>query len=238
MVSNIIYRLSLFADYTQLAYNKQDMISILNAFDNTMIPVLFQETMGDGSTNQRMQFSTPDQTEVIKLGADRIDIQLASNTKEGFNGDHLEEIKEKLFYYYTKIHEVFHERVQMAYRLAWFTSFVFFDIGDQERQAFRDRFIKQIDFFNQNRLEDTIVRYGAQRDADISNNMERINVIMTISRYKATFGIDNEADGYLIDYDINTWQGNRTNRFGIEAVKEFEIGALSIQNDLNKEIIP
>ena len=45
-------------------------------------------------------------------------------------------------------------------------------------------------------------------------------------------------NGFKIDYDINTWQGNRRNRFEVESFSEFVERATEIQKALNEEMLP
>ncbi len=82
-----------------------------------------------------------------------------------------------------------------------------------------------------------IARYAAKRDITIKGNNERINVVTTISRYFNNVAPDKEVDGFQIDYDINTWQGNRRSRFDDKSIEVFAISALEIQDTLNKDIL-
>ena len=120
----------------------------------------------------------------------------------------------------------------------WFTSYVYFEQTEEEKKKYRNKFLNELEFFKEGRLDDINAVYAARRDIRIGEREERLNVLTTISRYLAGVGTDKEVDGFQIDYDINTWQGNRKNRFSAEEIEEFISGSFDIQNSPNKEILP
>lgn len=238
-VSNIVYKLSSFADYNDLDYNKEDVIKILNSFDDpTFAPSVVSEIRADGSVKQRMQFTAQNGLFIIAINSGRIDIQRTSNEKSGFPAEKLPEVKKCLMESLTKLYDIFGSRVSIPSRLAWNTSYVYFDITDEKKEAYRNKFLKELDFFKENRLEDTVIRYAGQRVVSISAENERINVLATINSYISDPGTDIEVNGFRIDYDINTWQGNHRNRFEIGSFAEFVDRAIEIQSALNKEVLP
>ena len=240
MISNIIYRLSCFADYAQLTYNKKDLIRILDEFDEEKIePTLFPEVHPNGEVSQRMQFTIQSKDKVITIiiASDRIDVQVDSREKNGFNSELRPEIKKDMLLYMQKILELFRDCTALPYRLAWFTSYIYFEVSNEEKVRFRNKFLYELDFFKTNRLDDMIARYAAMREITIKGDKERINVVTTISRFFNNAGSDREVDGFRIDYDINTWQGNRRSRFDDKSIEVFAISALEIQDTLNKDIL-
>ena len=46
-----------------------------------------------------------------------------------------------------------------------------------------------------------------------------------------------EVDGYRIDFDINTWQENRKNRFYNEDIKAFVEKSIAFQKCLEEDFI-
>lgn len=238
MVSNITYRFSTFSDYSVLTYNKDDVIRILTDFEGVnLAPAIIQEIMPLGIPNQRMQFMAQNGLLLITISSERIDIQLTSDRKEGFDQKGIDDIKDKMVSYMTKLTDIFSDRVALPYRLAWFTSYVYFDQSKEEKDAYRDRFLKDIEYFKDNRLDDMMARFGTQRKVIISNQEEMINVILTVNRHITDKGTDNEVDGYKADFDINTWQGKRINRFEKDTYEEFIGKAIEEQVKLKEEVM-
>ena len=239
MISNITYKLSTFSNYSFLSYNKNDVIKVLSVFDDpTLAPGTMQEIHFDGVVSQRMQFVAQNGLFVMVINSDRIDISLTSNEREGFSKAKIPEIVEELTKSMEKLFSVFEDRVSIPNRLAWNTSYVYFDISEDEKKLFRARFLKDLEFFENSRLDDTVIRYAGQREAIIENQLEKINVLATINSYVTDPGTEIEINGFRIDYDINTWQGNRLNRFHSPGIKEFVDKAVLLQNELNNEILP
>lgn len=238
-VANIIYKLSSFADYNILDYNKDDVIKILGAFDDpTLAPGIATEIRVDGLVKQRMQFTAQNGLFQMAVNSGRIDIQLVSNEKYGFLSEKLPVIKKQLTDSLVRLYEIFGSRAPIPHRLAWNTSYVYFEIDDNEKNEYRNKFLRELDFFKENRLDDTVIRYAGQRISAIGSTNERVNVLVTINSYVTDPGIDIEINGFKIDYDINTWQGNRRNRFEVKSFSEFVERASEIQNALNEEILP
>lgn len=239
MISNVVYRLSCFADYSQIKYNNNDVIEVLKAFESVeLTPRAIQEILPYGEVSSRMQFAGDNGLLLISIAGERIDIHITAKEKKGFSDEEISSVESKLREYMSKILSIFGGRMPLPYRLAWFTSYVYFELTDDEKAQYRDKFLKEIDFFEENRLDDISVRYGARRDVDINGVKERFNVLTTIHEYVSNFGIENEINGFQIDYDINTWQGNRINRFKSEDIDSFIREACLIQKDLNKEVLP
>ena len=239
MISNILYKLSSFADYSLLSYNKDDIIAVLNAFDDmTFVPSVIQEILPTGETRQRMQFLPQGGLILITILSERIDIQITSNDKTGFPNEKVSEVTDTLIHYMNIVLSVFAKRISDPYRIAWFTSYVYFEIDELEKAAFRNRFLHELDFYKSNRLEDTIARYAAYRIEKVNGEEEKINVVTTINNYTAGIGTDKEVKGFQIDYDINTWQGNKKSRFTKESIEAFSSKAWNIQTKLNEEVLP
>lgn len=239
MISNITYRLSCFSDYSLLAYNKKDVIAILEKFDELdLAPTIAQEIQQDGTVSQRMQFLANGGSVFIAIHSDRIDIQLTSNDKAGFSCDKAEQVKNDLCKYMSRLFEVYSDRISDSYRIAWFTSYIYFEIDKKQKEVYRNKFIKELPFFMENRLDEFLARYGARRSVDIGGNLENLNIIATIQQYATNMGPDKVVDGFKIDYDINTWQFDKRNRFSPKAFEPFSDAALKLQKELDKEVLP
>ena len=240
MLANIQYRLSCFADYSVLSYNKEDLIAILNQFSDVVLtPSTFKEVLANGLVSQRMQFVSSNGLLSINIGAGRIDVQITSNEKSGFAREQTDDIGAKLFDYLKRLLLRLGDKVSYPNRLAWYTTYVYFDLSETDNVAFRNRFLHELEFFKNNRLDDMIAQYGGRRVIDFSGRTEKINILTTINRYYSQAVVPNvEIEGYQIDYDINTWQGDMRNRFDLNAVNDFICKAIMLQKELDKEVLP
>lgn len=135
------------------------------------------------------------------------------------------------------VYQVFDEVIPIANRVAWFVSYVLFEIGDNEKQEYINRFLKKPVFYQANSTDDLLVRFSGREESLIAGRKENINVITTISRLLSDPGAPVEIDGYKIDFDINTWQENRKNRFDCPNIEDFIAVAYGYQNKLEADFI-
>lgn len=239
MQANISCMLSSFADYTALSYSKDDVIAMLSRSDDeSMVPSLLQEIPPNGIPSQRMQFTAQNGTRVMTVGSNRIDITATTNAPDGFVGRSAELAANELVSNLTLAYEVFGDRAPDASRLAWNTSYIRFAADKDDYDAFRDRFLCKIGFFQKGRLDDMIARFGASRDVEICGQNERLNVLVTVNSYvQRPLDGTPSVTGFRIDYDINTWQGNGKNRFMTEHFRSFVQVARAIQAQLDEELL-
>ena len=238
MFSNVIYKLSAFSDYSSISYNQQDIIEIMQKFnDLNLVPSVFQEVLPNGALSKRMQFVGNNGLILFIINSGRIDIQITSEKKEGFSKDEIPNIKTKIISIYDDLYTILDKLASDPNRLAWYTSYIYFELIDLQKEQYRNRFLKDISFFNDGRLDDMVVRYATRKETDIDALKEKINIITTINRIEDFIGPDSPVDGYKIEYDINTWQGNKKNRFTTTNVETFINISMNYQEKLNKEFI-
>ena len=111
-------------------------------------------------------------------------------------------------------------------------------MSEDEKQKYKSKFIKEIEFFKESPLDEVLVRYASRKEYSINERSELINVLTTVSSVVNNTGTDNETTGYRIEYDINTWQGNKKSRFENVEIKAFISQAIEIQKALDMEFIP
>ena len=237
MISNVMVRLSVFADYSMLVYDRKDVVKIMECFDEyNLAPSQVMEVDLNGISVPRMMFVGLDNYFSIVIFGNRIDITRVSERKQGFDSDEIADIKTLFVKTYDRLYDIFGKRIPIPYRLAWFTNYVYFEINAEQRRAFRDRFLNRIDFFEENRLDDMLAKYGTRRKEKINDQDEQINVLTTLKRWEANSGIEQIADGYCMELDINTWQNNRVNRFQSKDVDVFMDIAENYQKNVKEEV--
>ena len=237
MFSNVIYKLSTFSDYSSISYNQDDTFTFIKSLsDFNLVPSIYQEILPNGSLSRRLHFLGNNGL-LIMINSGRIDIQLTSDKKEGFDKEAISSIKEIFMKIYNCIFSLWGEIVSNPNRLAWYTSCVYFEITENQKADYRNRFLKEISFFKEDRLDDMIVRYATRKDANIQDLNEKINIITTINRIEENLDSDAPIDGYRIDYDINTWQNNKRNRFSCENIETFMNISTDLQQKLDEEFL-
>lgn len=240
MISNVSYIFSVFSDYSNLSYNQDDVTHILNKFKERgidFVPLVFNEVLQSSNTVKRMHFYYESKMFLLALNSDRISFSFASDKKQGFSSDEIISMKKLLLESINPILDLIENRTSLPNRLSWCTSYINFDLSDSEKEAFRCRFQASIPFFSVSPLDELVARYGANRNVKIKGQDEKLNVILTVARNYFNFISEKQIEGYKIDYDINTWQGNKKSRFDLERIKEFIDNATVIQNELNKEVL-
>ena len=97
--------------------------------------------------------------------------------------------------------------------------------------------MKPISFYESNATDEFMVRYSGREKVQLDNFEETLNILTTITRFLANQGTNVEIDGYKIDFDINTWQKNRKNRFDGNTVISFVEKATEFQEKLEADFI-
>lgn len=239
IVANISCKLSCIGNYASLTYNKDDVISILSSIDDPMLsPSIIQEINPTGQVTQRMQFVTNNGLVVFAIHSDRIDITVTSDKKQGFSNHDKVVAKEKIVSLMEKILSIFYDRVDAPNRLAWNPTYVIFETTDEEKRQYRNRFVKEVSFFQEKPLDEFLVRYATRKEYSINDKDELFNVLTTISSVISDPGSEKDITGYKVEYDINTWQGNKKCRFDYNDIKTFVQKSIDVQIALDKEFLP
>ena len=238
MIANISYKLSAFADYTDISYTSENVLKIITALkEMDLLPGVVQEILVDGNASRRIQLTSVNGDLVVTIFSSRIDAEITSLNKSGFADKERKELIPQLCGIIRTLFEVFGETIPIANRLAWFVSYVNFEIDAEEKKSFREAFLKPISFYESNATDEFMVRYSGREQVQLDNFEETLNILTTITRFLANQGTNVEIDGYKIDFDINTWQKNRKNRFDGNTVISFVEKATEFQEKLEADFI-
>ena len=238
MISNVICRLSTFADYSMLTYNNSDVINVMKEFDQyNFAPSQVSEVSIGGLLSQRMAFSGMNNHLSVIVNEQRIDITWISEKKQGFAAEEIPEINCQSIEIIDGLQKIFKNRAPVPYRLAWFTNFVYFELSDAQKREFRSKFLKELEFYKKEEtLDDMLARYAIRKNQPINGKDDKVNILTTISRWETNLGTDWAVDGYNVELDINTWQNNKVNRFTIEDITDFTRIAKKYQDTIIEEI--
>ncbi len=238
MISNISYKLSTFADYSGISYTSANMMKAMQAFEGLeLLPGVAQEISPDGNASRRIQLVSANGALTITVYSTRIDVEITSLEKAGFSDLEKEKILPDLENIISSLYEKFNQIMPIPNRIAWFTSYVYFEIDSEKKNKFRETFIKPTHFYGTNLTDEFMVRYAGREDVRINELDEKFNIITTITRWLTDQGTNMEVDGYKIDFDINTWQENKKNRFEKEDIKEFVKKSIEFQKSLEEDFI-
>lgn len=224
MVSNVMYKFSVFGDFSQLKYSSDNMKKLLDVkAEKILIPNVISQAGLSGTVEQRMQLVSTDHTIIISVLQERIDVEIYSDKQTGFGSEHFRKIVLQLVELMRQIHLVFQEEISDATRMALVARYVYFDISDEIKAGFRDRFVNTLDFYKDKMTDEFFVNIVGNITYKINNKDEVMNVVTVITRLFPSqgIGVDIPVDGYQIDFDINTMPQNKENRFNPEVYDEF-----------------
>lgn len=237
MLSNIIYKFSAFADYSVIKYSQENISQMLAVFaDKKLLPGMVMQSAPEG-LSQRIQLINVEHTMTITVLRERIDIEIYSNKREGFSEQEVSMRCEEMANMMQEIYALFEEYVPDAWRLAWNVSYAYFDISQDEKNVFRSKFLKELPFYQGSSTDEFIAQYAGIVSRNVGAQKEDINVLTTITRLYKDAAEGFAVDGYKIDFDINTHQEKRKNRFRGEVMSEFITMAVEIQNTLIGEVV-
>jgi len=239
MIANIGYRFTTFADYSMLGFSQENMNKIFKACEGIeLIPSVIQELAPEIGNSQRMRFITNTGLS-IAIMSNRIDIDILSRKKEGFSEEEICKISVLLLKIMSSIYSAFDYEIQNANRLAWCKTCICLDLSQDYKKKFREHFLKPINFYKDILTDEFSVQYCGRKLVKISNNSlteENINILTTINKNSYPDGF-NEADCYIINFDINTVPENKKNRFDVDSFQSFVKKAQEIQNELEVDFL-
>lgn len=224
MLSNIMYKFSVFGDFTQLKYTSENIKNMLDIkSEKVLLPNVISQLGVSGSVEQRIQLVSVDHTVTLSVLQERIDVEIYSDKQEGFHDEDVKKTMDELRSIMGQIYNVFSDDIPMATRIAMITSYVYFDISDEEKIRFRNRFVNDIGFYKDTMTDEFFIDLVGNVTYNMNNRDEMVNAITMIKRLfpSAGIGVDGPVDGYQVDFDINTVPKNKKNRFAPDVYEEF-----------------
>ncbi len=219
MISAVSETFSMFADFTGLGYSMKFLDPLMKWSGEQFNPVILCEPLSNGQVIQRIGMISSDGSKKIQIMSNRIDVVLFATRKEGFNSSELDINADEALQIFKKIYEIFNDIIPIANRMAYISSYVYHEIEDEEKKIYRNRFLKIPEGYSEATLTDEFsARYCSREEIQIQEYMEKLNMITNIYRLDTRmlmFPI--QIDGYKIDFDINTSQENKKNRFSVES---------------------
>lgn len=236
MIAHIFTRLSSFADYRVLEYSNENIKRIVDSFRAVdVVPSMVSESVQFREQLPRIQLMSLRFPLFITILTQRIDISVSATAKDGFSDVERSEQKHNLPFYLESILNLFSDKIPLANRLAWFNTYMYFDIDEIEKMSFKQKCLKETKFFSKHPTDDFSARFSSREEC--TQMQEQFNVLMSVNKI-FTHGPEKfTVDGYKIDFDINTLQENQKNRFQGQDCYIFAEAATMYQSQLEGEFI-
>lgn len=241
MVSNISYRLIAFADYSNIRYDNDTAALLTSKFSEDQYnfsQILDPNAMGQLIPGFALVPGININSPIITVFPGKIDIRVGSNRKEGFSTDEQITAGNILCDYFKRFSNCFGDKLQDSNRLALITEYVYFEIGNTEKGAFRDKFINAPACYDGKKTDEMVVKIFGKDRKTFNGRDEDINFITTVDRWFPGGGIGMTAsvDGYRVELDLNTSPENKKNRFEASAIPEFVEQMQKLKAEVIKEI--
>jgi hypothetical protein len=236
IVSN--YQANFFADMTDVKPTADTIPVFLNIFrDKGFLPNTIQELGPTASVPQtRLRLSSQDNEWNINIQSDRIAFTKSATKPKGDNVGTPQDFTTDIVDFSRRILERFPKK---AYRLALITEGMLRKMSEDELQKIYSALSKSFPFYIQNPPYEWDSRTVAKLSADIASVSERLNIITIVRRVQGEI-IDPSGiiplDRILIHFDINTFQGNLSPRFDIDALTDFFNTATNTRNLLLEQL--
>lgn len=238
MLSDIIYQVSIFGDFTSITPNDtviQSMITTLREYE--LFPAIFQEGVLNISpdpnnatvqTMNRLQMISLDKMLNVMFSSNRIDISKSSvDLSVSLTDDNLNTLLDILS---KATPGLSFSRIALNS-----TSLL-----DDETQYLQRKLQSGLDFYdNPNEL---MLRVNKRKEISIEgNHYEDSNVILTVQRTVGQIIMINQPvpidNGVITQFDINTIAENTTLRFFSDHVKKYILSANSIRQSILNTLI-
>ncbi len=222
MLSNISYKVSAFADFTGLEPNPQSVIDILQEFnDYGMMPAVADGFEFGNMPAPKLYFALEQNRKKITINDDRIDYLCIANTEEGFGSEDIAQMTEQA----TDIIGRFLRKYEKkAYRLAIYKEYMLFKLTkEQSRKFAKDKF-GTMPYYKDADIVECSSRVVARDTIKVQEEPELSNIITMINRvdFERMEGLHSVMmDGFKLDFDLNTFQGNMVPRFEQEHIIDF-----------------
>lgn len=239
MLSNISYKFSAIADFSSIQFNQDTLLKLLQGFaGENWVPNMMQMPTPNGYvTGGGIQLFSEQNNRNIALMPNRFDIQWSAEQKQGFSKEEQKTAFKEMPEQLKKVYAIFGDAIPEAMRLAWDVIYAYFEIDEETRKRFRDRFVKDTPFYTEHAVDEFATNYVARTEVDIAGIKEPMNVVTNINRWFPEAGMGFRVDGYRIEFDINTNQWNKKTRFSPAMFDEFVAKSVEIQRLLEKEVL-
>ena len=233
------YQASIFGDFSEIVPSPDVVKILLNLYqDKNLLPSTFQEISPYAKGPEtRLKLSTPTTNEwIINFATHRVDVEKNPTDIKGNNIGPVEDFTKQA---QELLNITLEEYKKKGNRIALITS----EIAEEKPEAKLDKLYlliyKPIDFYKKNLPFEWNSRFASKQTIDINNTSEPINVITSINRIKGQLTHPTtvlELDRIEINFDINTFHGNKDYRFDKDSIASFYDETTKIRGQLLSEL--
>jgi hypothetical protein len=215
------FQLSYFADFSDVEASAETISALAKEFAaRRLVPTTFQE-IGPFGSRLRIRLVTADNEWAIDVESGRIEVEKNATTPRGENLGPLEE-------FCRDGSEIVRGLLKIANRkgnrLALVTKGLLAEMSPSVLQETYLRLFNPPQFFRESPPRSWFWRSVGRAPVNIRAMDETINVILTASRTPRQLAFDPSrptVDRVEVEFDINTFQGNKDTRFDSESLAEF-----------------
>lgn len=220
MLANISYKITVFADFSVLKPEPSTVIEFLQEFtDYNLMPAVADNLQLGNMAMPNFVFALEQNYKKIMIFNNRIDFLCVAKETEGFHEDEISQITVQAADLISRIIKKCRNKGQ---RLGIYKEFVLYQLSSEENKKFAKEKFGFIPYYADSEIIECGIRTVARESIKIKKDTEELcNMITTINRINVD-GFENpHIEGFKIDFDLNTYQGNTTPRFEIEEIKNF-----------------
>jgi len=221
MLTNISYKVSAFADFSMLEPAPATVIDLLQDFtDYNLMPAVTDNLQIGSMTMPNFVFALEQNYKKIAIFNNRIDFLCIAKESEGFNNENIHQMTNQAS---DIIGRVLSKCGDKSHRLGIYKEFILYKLNSEKNKLFTKEKFGFIPYYKDSEIIECGLRTVARECIKIQDNMEELcNIITTLNRISGLEDPQQTAiDGYKIDFDLNTYQGNTTARFEKESLISF-----------------
>lgn len=249
MISNVSCKFSSFGDYSSFKYNSANVRKMMDGMGDAegLMPSIAQCQVG--FTASQNGFPVPEIENRVALMKDvplnqimicpeRLDVLSIAGNVEGYSEQYArQDLKTEQLRYHSETFELLSDIVPKATRIALFGTFFCFELEEEQKKDIRKKFINDAGYFSEKGINTFSVRLQTSDKFVLAGSAEQINVICSVHPDEINFGGRKFPDGFAVDFDINTSQGNMTPRFQGNAFSDFYEQSLDLALHLKRELL-
>lgn len=223
MLANISYKVSAFVDFTNLEAEPKTVIDILQEFsDYNMMPAVADAFEFGNMPVPKLAFAMERNQKKIMIFNDRIDLLSVASTESGFTAEEIEQMTAQAA---DIMGRLFQKYERKSYRLAIYKEYMLFKLTKEESSTFAKEKFGYIPYYRDSDIVECSSRVVARENIEVqAGKQELCNMITVINRvnFERMEGLQAVMmDGFKLDFDLNTFQGNAVPRFEKEDIISF-----------------
>lgn len=236
----IKFQVHFFANMEDITPSADIIPIFLDIFrDKEFLPNIFQEiSSGTMEPKNRLSLTSPNNEWIVSIPKDRIIIQKNLLNFKGKNLGTIDEFTQDSINFFARILKKF---PRQGHRISLISSSITDQIPDNKMQKIFGHLFNPPEFYQTNDSVGWKTNLITKIPIKIKEINDDLNIISTLIWLKDNpiqygimpfFDLSVFANSVLIEFDINTHQGNTKSRFDIDSIEEYYKSIIAIQKSL------